>query len=68
MPDLNANKELVRRFYAEVINGRDVDAIDALLAVDFIHDGERRGRDGQKPAVRAFLDGFSDPRPGTSWT
>jgi steroid delta-isomerase-like uncharacterized protein len=59
---LEDNKDLVRRFYAEVINGRDVDAIDDLLAEDFVHNGERRGRDGQKPAVRAFLDGFSDLR------
>ena len=60
MPNLEQNKDLVRRFYAEVINGRDVDAIDELLAEGFVHDGESRGRDGQKPAVQAFLDGFSD--------
>jgi steroid delta-isomerase-like uncharacterized protein len=57
---LEDNKDLVRRFYTEVINGRDVDAIDDLLAEDFVHNGERRGREGQKPAVQAFLDGFSD--------
>lgn len=60
MSDLEANKDLVRRFYAEVINGRDLDAIDELLTEDFTHDGELRGRDGQRPAVAAFLDGFSD--------
>jgi steroid delta-isomerase-like uncharacterized protein len=60
MADLEANKGLVRRFYSEVINGRDLDAIDRLLTEDFTHDGERRGRSGQKPAVAAFLDGFSD--------
>jgi steroid delta-isomerase-like uncharacterized protein len=54
------NKQLVRSFYAEVINGRDVDAIDRLLSPDFTHNGETRGREGQKDAVRAFLDGFSD--------
>ncbi len=43
-----------------MINGRDIDAIDRLLTEDFRHDGELRGRDGQKPAVAAFLDGFSD--------
>lgn len=57
---LEQNKDLVRRFYAEVINRRDVDAIDDLLAEDFVHNGERRGSEGQKPAVRVFLDGFSD--------
>ncbi len=55
-----AAEDVVRRFYAEVINGRDVDAIDHLLSEDFTHDGELRGREGQKPAVNAFLDGFSD--------
>lgn len=55
-----ANKELVRRFYAEVINSRDVEAIDLLLSEGFVHNGEARGREGQKRAVRAFLDGFAD--------
>lgn len=56
------NKELVRSFYARVINGRDVDAIDELLSADFVHNGEARGREGQKAAVDAFLAGFSDLR------
>jgi steroid delta-isomerase-like uncharacterized protein len=43
-----------------VINGRDVEAIDSLLSPDFVHNGESRGRDGQKAGVRAFLDGFAD--------
>jgi steroid delta-isomerase-like uncharacterized protein len=54
------NKQLVRRFYAEVVNGRDLDGIDRMLTEDFTHDDERRGRDGQRAAVAAFLDGFSD--------
>ncbi len=31
---MEGNKEIVRRFYAEVINDRDVDAIDELLGAD----------------------------------
>jgi len=54
------NKKLVRRFYSEVINARDVEAIDGILSEDFTHNGEARGREGQKDAVRAFLAGFSD--------
>ena len=54
------NKELVRRFYREVINERKVDAIDDLLTEDFVHNSEGRGREGQKPAVQMFLAGFSD--------
>lgn len=53
-------KDLVRRFYAEVINGRDVGACDRLLAGDFRHDDEPVGLEGQKANVRAFLDGFED--------
>lgn len=56
----DANKQLVRRFYAEAINARDLDAVGRLLSEDFTHDDERRGRDGQRAAVAAFLDGFSD--------
>lgn len=52
MSPLGPNKDLVRRFYAEVINERRVDAIDELLSEDFVHNGERRGREGQKPAAR----------------
>jgi steroid delta-isomerase-like uncharacterized protein len=56
------NKELVRRFYAEAINARDLEAVDRLLTEDFTHDGERRGQAGQRAAVAAFLAGFSDLR------
>src|SRR6476661_2320988 len=55
-----ANKDVVRRFYAEVINGRYADAIDQLLTADFVHNGESRGRDVQKEAVEMFFAGF-DP-------
>ncbi|MEA2330448.1 MAG: hypothetical protein QOH58_586 [Thermoleophilaceae bacterium] len=57
---LEANKELVRSFYAEVINGQDLDAIDRLLVPDFVHNGEPRGRDGQRQRVQAFLTAFPD--------
>ena len=56
----DSNKELVARFYREVINEQDLDAIDRLLDEDFTHNGERRGRDGQRQAVEAFLRGFPD--------
>jgi steroid delta-isomerase-like uncharacterized protein len=54
------NTELVRRFYAEAINGRDLGAVDRLLSEDFTHDDELRGRAGQRAAVAAFLDAFPD--------
>jgi predicted ester cyclase len=58
--DVARNKQLVARFYAEAINRRDLGAVDRLLTVDFTHNGERRGRAGQRAAVEGFLAGFSD--------
>lgn len=60
MSNIEDNKDLVRRFYAEAINDRDRDAVDRLLSEDSTHDGELRGRAGQKQAVAAFADAFSD--------
>lgn len=57
-----AGKGLVRRFYAEAINERDLDAVERLLTDDFTHNGERRGSAGQRQVVAGFLDGFSDLR------
>ncbi|MCB0874715.1 MAG: ester cyclase [Solirubrobacterales bacterium] len=57
---LDANKQLVRDFYEQAINGRDLGAVERLLTDDFRHDGELRGRDGQRSAVAAFLDAFPD--------
>jgi steroid delta-isomerase-like uncharacterized protein len=58
----DANKELVRRFYAEAINERDSAACERLLSADFVHNGEPRGRVGQRQAVDYFLAAFPDLR------
>jgi steroid delta-isomerase-like uncharacterized protein len=58
----DANKELVRRFYREAINERDSSACERLLSVDFVHNGEPRGRVGQRHAVDYFLAAFPDLR------
>jgi predicted ester cyclase len=55
-----AAKDLVRRFYREAIVERDPGACDRLLAADFVHNGEARGRDGQRAAVEYFLAAFPD--------
>jgi predicted ester cyclase len=55
-----AGKELVRRFYREAIVERDAGACDRLLTADFVHNGEARGREGQRAAVEYFLAGFPD--------
>lgn len=54
------NKELVRRFYREAIGERDPGACERLLSVDFVHNGEPRGRTGQRQAVEYFLAAFPD--------
>jgi predicted ester cyclase len=59
---LEANKDLVRRFYDEAINRRDPGACDRLLTAGFVHDGEERGRAGQRAAVDYFLAAFPDLR------
>lgn len=60
--DLAANKALVRQFYEQAINARDLDAVDALLTPDFVHNGERRGSEGQRQAVATLLAAFPDLR------
>jgi steroid delta-isomerase-like uncharacterized protein len=55
-----AGKELVRRFYREAINERDSSACERLLSEDFVHDGEARGRSGQRKTVDYFLAAFPD--------
>jgi len=54
------NKELVRRFYREAIVERDSAACERLLSADFVHNGEPRGRAGQRQAVDYFLAAFPD--------
>lgn len=56
----DADKELVRRFYREAIVERDSSACERLLSVDFVHNGETRGRAGQRQTVDHFLAAFPD--------
>ena len=58
--DEAVEKEVVERFYREAISGRAPDACDRLLAEDFVHNGEPRGREGQRAAVEYFLAAFPD--------
>ena len=58
--DAPENKELVRRFYREAIVERDSSACERLLSADFVHNGEARGRAGQRQAVDYFLAAFPD--------
>lgn len=58
----DTNRALVERFYEEVVNERRFETIDVLLSEDFVHNGERRGRDGQRQTYEAFFAGFPDLR------
>jgi predicted ester cyclase len=57
---LEQSKEIVRSFYAEAINGRDLYARERLLSKGFVHNGVKRGAKGQQEAVAYFLAAF-DP-------
>ena len=56
----DANSELVERFYREVINERRLDLIDELITEDFVHNGQSRGREGQRRVYEEFLTAFPD--------
>ena len=55
-----ANRELVERFYREVVNERKLGVIDELISDDFVHNGESRGREGQRKIYEEFLTAFPD--------
>jgi predicted ester cyclase len=59
---LDDNKEAVRSFYGEAINGRDAYACERWLSKGFVHNGVKRGRDGQREAVAYFLAAFEPLR------
>jgi predicted ester cyclase len=55
---LQDNKEAVRSFYGEAINGRDTYACERWLSKGFVHNGVKRGREGQREVVAYFLAAF----------
>ena len=64
--DVEANKEVVRRLYEEVLTQGDLDALDELVAADFVsHEpfpGQASGREGLREALAAFRISFPDIR------
>jgi steroid delta-isomerase-like uncharacterized protein len=60
------NKEVVRRFLDEVINGRRFDLLPELFAEDFVWHGgsfgETRGLEEFGAVVKPFYDAFPDLR------
>lgn len=59
---LQDNKEVVRSFYAEAINGRDSYACERWLSRGFVHNGVKRGREGQREVLAHFLAAFEPLR------
>jgi steroid delta-isomerase-like uncharacterized protein len=59
------NKDVVRRYYDEVLNGREVGVLDEIAIADYAeHDplpGQGTGREGLKQRVSMFHAGL-DPR------
>ena len=62
------NKQFMRRFVDEVINAKNLDALDEMVAEDFIEHvpfpGQGPGREGLRTAIHGFLIAFPDLR----WT
>ena len=58
------NKQFMRRFVEEVINRKNLDAIDEFAAEDFVEyvpfPGQGPGREGLKYAISIFLSAFPD--------
>ncbi|SKC14125.1 ester cyclase [Dyadobacter psychrophilus] len=65
---LEENKKFMSNFIEEVINKKNLDAADDLVAADFIEHlpfpGQGPGREGLKFAINAMLTGF----PDMNWT
>jgi steroid delta-isomerase-like uncharacterized protein len=57
---IEENKALVRRWYDEVLNRRNLAVADEILAEDFVINGRPIGRDGLKQAVRWVRSIFPD--------
>jgi hypothetical protein len=58
------NKSFMRRFIEEAINRKSPDALDAMVAEDFVEHvpfpGQGPGREGFRQALRLFHDAFPD--------
>ena len=58
------NKKFIQRFVDETINSKNPDAIDELVAEDFVEHvplpGEDLGREGLKCAISTLVSAFPD--------
>jgi steroid delta-isomerase-like uncharacterized protein len=62
---LAANKAIIRRYKVDILNSRDVDALDDVVAVDYLDHaafpGQAPGRDGLKQRVTTLFTAL-DPQ------
>jgi steroid delta-isomerase-like uncharacterized protein len=58
------NKAIIRRFGEEVLNNKDLDATDEIVAEDFVEldpfPGQEQGREGLKQVLRMLFAAFPD--------
>jgi predicted ester cyclase len=61
------NKAIIRRYKIDILNSRDIDALDEVVAADYLDHaafpGQERGREGLKRRIRYIWDAL-DPQ----WT
>jgi steroid delta-isomerase-like uncharacterized protein len=62
------NKELMQRFYDEVVNGRNLDQIDELLRDDFVEHEHLEGRPQTRDGVKLFFGDLHAAFPDLTFT
>jgi len=64
----DANKAIMRRFYAEVVNAGNLDLIDELLTDDFVEHEEFPGIPPGRAGVKQFFAMFKGAFPDGTFT
>lgn len=54
------NKRVVSGFYKEIVNNKNINAIEDFLTDDYIYNGQQHGAHGQKMLIKYYLTAFSD--------
>jgi len=62
------NRALVERFYAEVISGGKIDALDELMAPDFTEHGAPPGWPGGRDGFKQFVNLLRTAFPDFRWS
>ena len=59
------NKKLIEKLFNEVMNGRNLDLVEQIIAPTFVNHGipnAKTGPSGFKEIIQQFLDGYPDMR------